>query len=162
LNKSLFYKILNYIFLFFSFAIIGYIWETCLKLVQTGNLVNSGTLFGPWLPIYGMGGIAVLVLLNKYKEKPIIIFLLSLLVCTIIEYSCSCYLEYTKGIRWWDYSKRKFNINGKPIFTNIFKKIPKYLQIIICTILIILFLVDTIYSSFNPNTGEGITYNEKR
>ena len=183
MNKQLFYKILNYIFLFFAFAVIGYIWETCLKLVQTGNLVNSGTLFGPWLPIYGMGGIAVLILLNRYKEKPIIIFILSLIVCTIIEYSCSCYLEYTKGIRWWYYSNYFININGrvcleasiifglagcavmyigKPVFTNIFNKIPKKIQILICISLIILFTIDTIYSSFHPNTGEGITYNEKR
>lgn len=179
MKKDLLYKILSYIFLFFAFSFIGYIWETCLKLVQTGQLVNSGTLFGPWLPIYGWGGIAVLILLKRFKNKPIIIFILSLVVCTLIEYLSSCYLEFTKGVRYWDYSDYFININGRvclegsiifglagcvvmyigaPCFLNVFNKIPNWLKVIICLLLIVLFVGDNIFSYFYPNVGEGITY----
>ncbi len=182
LKKKLFYKILSYVFLFFAFSIVGYIWETCLKLVQTGELVNSGTLFGPWLPIYGWGGLAVLILLDRFKKKPILVFILSLVICSLIEYFTSCYLEFTKGVRYWDYSNYFININGRiclegaiifglagcvvmyiggPLFLQLFKKIPNYLKIIICFSFIILFTGDNIYSHFHPNTGEGITYTEK-
>ena len=182
LKKKLFYKILSYVFLFFAFSIVGYIWETCLKLVQMGVLVNSGTLFGPWLPIYGCGGLAVLILLDRFKKKPILVFVLSLVVCTLIEYFTSCYLEFTKGVRYWDYSHYFININGRvclegaiifglagcvvmyiggPLFLKFFKKIPHYLKVVVCFSLITLFICDNIYSHFHPNTGEGITYTEK-
>jgi len=183
LKKKTFYKILSYIFLFFAFSIVGYIWETSLKLVQTGQLVNSGTLFGPCLPIYGFGGIAVLILLRRFKQKPFIVFILSLIVCTIIEYFTSCYLEYTKNVRYWDYSNYFINLNGRvclegsiifglagcivmyigePFFLKIFNKIPYLAKLIICFSLLTLFIIDNIYSQFYPNTGEGITYTEKK
>ncbi len=162
---------------------VGYIWETCLKLVQTGNLVNSGTLHGPWLPIYGTGGLAVLILLKRFKDRPILIFVLSLIVCTLIEYFTSCYLEFTKGVRYWDYSNYLINLNGRvclegsiifglagcvvmyiaePFFLNIFNKIPSQIIIIVCVLLVVLFICDNIYSHFHPNTGEGITYSENK
>lgn len=161
---------------------MGYIWETCLKLVQTGVLVNSGTLFGPWLPIYGLGGIFVLILLKRFKKNPIIIFILSLIICTTIEYFSSCYLELTKGVRYWDYSNYFINLNGRicleasiifglagcvvmyiggPLFLRLFYKIPNLLKVIICFCLLFLFISDNIYSLFHPNMGDGITYTEK-
>ena len=113
MKKKTFYTILSYVFLFFAFSIVGYIWETCLKLVQTGQLVNSGTLFGPWLPIYGWGGIAVLILLERFKKKPVAVFVLSLIVCTLLEYFTSVYLEAVNGVRYWDYSNYFINFQGR-------------------------------------------------
>ncbi len=182
-NKKLLNKILSYIFLFFAFSLVGYIWEVGLKLVQTGSLVNSGSLHGPWLPIYGMGGIAVLVLLKKFKKKPVRVFVWSLIVCTVIEYLCSCYLEFTQGVRYWDYSNYFININGRiclegaiifglagcltmyvvePFFINVFKKLPQKFSVVICILLIFLFTADIIITSFYPNRGEGITYTQKK
>ncbi len=183
MKKKWFYKILSYVFLFFAFSIVGYIWETCLKLVQTGNLVNSGTLYGPWLPIYGVGGLAVLILLKRFKDKPTLIFVLSLIVCTLIEYFTSWYLEWTKGVRYWDYSNYLININGRvclegsiifglagcvvmyiaePFFLNVFNKIPFLIIIAFCICLMGLFVGDNVYSHFHPNMGEGITYGENK
>ena len=55
------YKITDYILFFFVFSFIGWVWEVCLVLVQTGKLVNRGVLFGPWLPIYGVGCTIIIV-----------------------------------------------------------------------------------------------------
>lgn len=167
--------------MFFIFSLIGYIWEVSLQLVQTGELVNKGTMYGPWLPIYGSGGILVYLLLKRFKHKPILIFILSLLICTSMEYLISYFLEITKGLRWWDYSTYLINLNGRvclegaiifgiagcivmyiagPFFTKCFNKIPYILQIIICLFLVISFTLDFVYSHHHPNMGEGITYSE--
>ena len=113
------YKITDYILFFFVFSFIGWIWEVCLVLVQTGKLVNRGVLFGPWLPIYGSGGVLILLLLRKVFKKPVITFFSMTVLCTSIEYFTSWYLEVTRGVRWWDYSKKKFNINGRICLENL-------------------------------------------
>ena len=179
MKKDVFDNFLSYIFLFFVFAIGGYIWEVILKLVQTGNLVNTGSTLGPWLQIYGVGGLLIVLLFKRFKNRPIVVFLLSLIVCTTIEYIASWHSEVTRGIRWWDYSNYFLNINGRvclegaitfglagclviyfiePWAMKLFKKIPKKVMIVILIILVSLFIADLIYSFFNPNVGEGITY----
>ena len=150
----------------------------CLVLVQTGKLVNRGVLFGPWLPIYGSGGVLILLLLRKVFKKPVITFFSMTVLCTIIEYFTSWYLEVTRGVRWWDYSNYLVNINGRvclegaivfgiggcavvyllaPKLSKIFGKISNYIIIPICVVLVSLFIVDLIYSHSHPNMGEGVT-----
>ena len=51
------YTLMTYILLFFIFAFIGWIWEVGIHIVEDGVFVNRGTMFGPWLPIYGFGGV---------------------------------------------------------------------------------------------------------
>ena len=172
------YKITDYILFFFVFSFIGWIWEVCLVLVQTGKLVNRGVLFGPWLPIYGSGGVLILLLLRKVFKKPVITFFSMTVLCTVIEYFTSWYLEVTRGVRWWDYSNYLVNINGivclegaivfgiggcavvyllAPKLSKIFGKISNYIIIPICVVLVSLFIVDLIYSHSHPNMGEGVT-----
>ncbi len=172
------YKITDYILFFFAFSFIGWIWEVCLVLVQTGKLVNRGVLLGPWLPIYGSGGVLILLLLRKMFNKPIITFFSMTILCTVIEYITSWYLEVTKGVRWWDYSNYLLNINGRvclegaivfgiggcavvyllaPKLSKVFNKLSNYILVPICVILTFLFTIDVIYSHYHPNMGEGVT-----
>ena len=58
------YDFLTYILLFFTFSFIGFIWEVFLHLLNDGVFVNRGTMHGPWLPIYGTGGVLILFLLK--------------------------------------------------------------------------------------------------
>ena len=37
-------------------------------------LVNRGVLFGPWLPVYGVGGFLIVMLFYRYKDKKIKIY----------------------------------------------------------------------------------------
>lgn len=173
------YNITSLILMFFIFSFVGWFWEVLLHLLESGNFVNRGVMYGPWLPIYGTGGVIVLILLNKLREKPLIEFLSIIVVCGIIEYFTSYFLEIThNGVRWWDYSGYFININGRicaegllvfglggiavvyfvaPFIDNIIKKINKNVVVIISIILITIFMVDKIYSSKHPNIGEGIT-----
>ena len=107
------YSITAYILFFFTFAFAGWCFEVLLHLARYGVFVNKGTLMGPWLPIYGYGGIAILILLKKFRDKPVLIIILSMLIAGTIEYATSWYLEYFHGMSWWDYSSFYFNINGR-------------------------------------------------
>ncbi len=173
------YNITSIILMFFIFSFVGWFWEVLLHLLETGNFVNRGVMYGPWLPIYGSGGVIVLILLNKLRDKPLIEFLSIIVVCGIIEYFTSYFLEIThNGVRWWDYSGYFININGRicaegllvfglggiavvyfiaPLLDNIIKKINKNLVLTISIVLISIFMMDKIYSSKYPNVGKGIT-----
>ena len=89
------YNIKNLILLFFTFSSIGWIWEVMIHIVEDGVFINRGVLFGPWLPIYGTG--IVLLFLKKYLDKPVIMFLIIMLLTSLVEYFTSWILEI-----YWD------------------------------------------------------------
>ena len=176
------YSIRTLILLFFTFSIVGWMWEVMLHIVSKGMLVNRGTMLGPWLPIYGAGGALVLFLLRRLFRRPVATFLVSMVLCSIIEYFTSWYLEMTKGIRWWDYSGYFMNLNGRiclegavtfglacclvvyfagPLIASLIDRIPPATQNVLCVVLLGLFAADMVYSHFHPNQGAGITdYND--
>lgn len=173
------YSIWSLIAMFFIFAIIGWVWEVVLHIIVDGEFVKRGVLQGPWLPIYGYGGILILTVLNKFRAKPLTQFIALIILCGTIEYFTSVYLETIyNGLRWWDYSGYFLNLHGRicaegllvfglggiaivyiaaPLLDNIIKKIDHKKLVTVCCILVILFAIDNIYSRKVPNTGRGIT-----
>ena len=172
------YSVRNLILFFFTFAFVGWVWEVTLHLVRYGQFVNRGTMHGPWLPIYGVGGVLILVLLRKVRKKPVVFFLATMIVSGVLEYVTHWYLQTFKGMDWWDYHGYFLNINGRiclegllvfalggagvtyfvaPILDTIYNKLKPGVAILICAVLIAGFGTDVIYSSKHPNTGEGIT-----
>ena len=83
------------------------------------KLVNRGVLVGPYCPIYGCGVLAITILLNKYQNDIIATFIFAILICALLEYFTSYFLEKIFGARWWDYSDRKMNINGRICLENL-------------------------------------------
>lgn len=169
----------NIILFFFLFSFIGWLWEVGIHLVEDGVFVNRGVLHGPWLPIYGSGGVLILVVLSSFRKKPWLEFLSSVVLCGIVEYSVSFFLEKTHGgTKWWDYTGYFLNLNGRisaeglfvfgaggfltvyvlvPLLDDLFQKINRKVAIAVCVVLLIIFCIDQIYSSKHPNTGKGIT-----
>lgn len=164
----MFHSIEIYILLFFTYAILGWLMEVGCKLVETKKFINRGFLIGPYCPIYGWGAIIITLLLNKYLADPIALFIMAIVICSIIEYATSYFMEKIYHARWWDYSRRKYNINGRicletmipfgilgvlimyfanPFFTGIYEKIPENALTVICFFLVIVFLIDNIISS---------------
>ena len=172
------YSLNSYVLLFFCFSIFGWLWEVVLHLVQTGYLVNRGSFHGPWLPIYGFGGIAILFLLKKYRASPEKLFILSVILCGFIEYFTAWYLETFKHLKYWDYTNYFLNLDGRicleglvvfglggcaftyifaPIFDNLFSKIRIHLRNYLVIILLAIFSLDFVYSTFvSSNIGNGI------
>lgn len=175
------YTFSTIVLLFFTYAFVGYVWEVFYTLVNEGLLVNRGTMTGPWLPIYGVGGMVIIVLLKPLRRNPFLMFFGTFVACGVLEYFASWLLEVLFNSKWWDYQGYFLNINGRvclegllvfglagvaftyifsPLLDNLYSKIKMPAKKIICIVLISLFAVDLVYSFFNPNKGDGVTYGE--
>lgn len=157
-----------YFLLFISYAFLGWCMEVTCKFIQYKKFINRGFLIGPYYPIYGWGALAITILLKRYMEEPLVLFVMSTLICSIIEYLTSYFMEKKYHARWWDYSNKKFNINGRicletlipfgilgvaimygtnPILFKLYNQIPQLVINILTVILFIGFIVDNIISS---------------
>lgn len=104
--------LISYLFFFSVYSVLGWVYETVLCSLEAGHTVNRGFLNGPYCPIYGFGAVLFLVLLGKEKS-PALIFLFGALIATATEYATSVIMERIFKARWWDYSKFKFNLDGR-------------------------------------------------
>ena len=109
-----------YFILFIIYSIIGWITEIIVVGYEEKKFINRGFLIGPYCPIYGYGAILMIFYLERYKDNFFTVFLLAVIVCSFIEYLVSYIMENMFNARWWDYSNRKFNINGRICLLNAF------------------------------------------
>ena len=108
-------KILTY-FILYSF--LGWIMESVFRSICEKKLINTGFLKGPFCPIYGIGAIIMILILNSFKSNMIVLFIISMLVLTIWEYIVGYLLEKIFKTKYWDYSDHKFNFQGRICLTN--------------------------------------------
>lgn len=163
----MFYNIKIYFLLFLIYSFIGWIMEVGCKLVERKKIINRGFLIGPYCPIYGSGAILITLLLKNFINQPVLLFITAIVICGILEYLTSYLMEKIFHLRWWDYSRRKFNINGRiclntiipfgilgmvimyianPFFFKLLYAIPAIGLNIIFYILLVIFFVDSIIS----------------
>lgn len=109
---SQFYK---YFIIFFVGSIVGWLVEVLFAYYKTKTFQNrSALLYGPFGLAYGFGSVLLTLTLSSFSEFSIIhIFIISFIVGTIAEYIMSFGMEMVYGYVVWDYSKDKFNINGR-------------------------------------------------
>ncbi len=103
----------KYFLYFIIYAFLGWTMEVLCKFVEQKKFVNRGFLIGPICPIYGYGVLGIILLIGRNVTDILSVFLKSILVCSILEYFTSYLMEKLFKARWWDYSKRKYNINGR-------------------------------------------------
>lgn len=159
-----------YINIFFICSFFGYIMETFFKIFIFKDM-NNGILFGPWIPVYGLGAVLVIIIMrfifNRLNIsrwiKVILLFICSVLILTLLELVGGMLIEEFTGKIFWDYSNLRFNIGHyialeislvwgifslafiyifKPLIDKIIKKIPRWVTILV----LILFVVDVIIS----------------
>ena len=106
-------KIKIYFLLFIIYSTMGWIMEVINQIINQKKIVNRGFLIGPYCPIYGCGAILITLLLNKYLDDWIVLFIMIVLLCGTLEYLTSYFMEKVFHLRWWDYSNEQFNINGR-------------------------------------------------
>ena len=105
--------------IFIMFSMVGWISEVLyVGIFHEHKFVNRGFLYGPLCPVYGFGGIVILLLPAKLYSTWIPLFFASMILCTIVEYFVSWFMEKMFHTRWWDYSHYKFNINGRICLLN--------------------------------------------
>ena len=113
------YDVRIYFLLFMIYAVAGWIMEVTCKLIQYKRFINRGFLIGPYCPIYGYGALLITFLLGRYKYDALVLFVMAIVVCGTLEYLTSLVMEKMFKARWWDYSQRKFNINGRVCLENL-------------------------------------------
>ncbi len=155
-------KIVVIYILFWLYSFLGWLMETTLVSLQSKKIINRGFFMGPYCPIYGTGGVLLLIL-SPYKDSPFLVFILSIVICSIIEYLTSYILEMIYKVRWWDYSNRMFNLNGRvclfnsicfgllgmlmvsylnPVFLNLITSLSDTILTIIALTILIITLID--------------------
>ena len=158
---------MKYFYIFIIYSFLGWLMEVLLVSLQQRKITARGVLIGPWCPIYGFGALFVTLLLKKYYEDPIVLFIMSFLLGTILEYITSYLMEKIFKARWWDYTNHKFHINGRvslttslgfgllgvilvyvfnPFFLKIISNIPNILFNTVMIIILLIFVSDVIIS----------------
>lgn len=102
-----------YFLLFMAYSFAGWCIEVTCVSFENKRFMNRGFLLGPYCPVYGSGAILITLLLKNFTNNPILLFVMAVLICAVLEYATSFFMEKLFHLRWWDYSKRKWNINGR-------------------------------------------------
>lgn len=102
----------QWVLLFYAYCFIGWIWETCYVSVRAGKFCNRGFLHGPFLPIYGSGAIVILLSTFGVRENLWLVYVIGMISSTILEYFTGDAMQRMFGVRYWDYSKHRFNLKG--------------------------------------------------
>ncbi len=171
-------KIADIIFMFFFGSVIGWIWEVLCTLYVFGIFANRGVLHGPWLPIYGFGFLLMIMISKGVGKNPLLLFISTLTACGLLEFMASIVLEKLYHTRWWSYGDDTFNINGRvclksllffgiagslivyglvPFLDSKISRINTNKKRIIAAVLMLIFLLDFVFSVFQPNMGSGIS-----
>ncbi len=108
-----------YLLLFFMCSFLGWCMEVVCKLIQFRRFINRGFLLGPICPIYGTGAVMMAYFLPRWTTQTESTFLLALVLCGGLEYATSWGMEKLFHARWWDYSQKRFNINGRVCADNL-------------------------------------------
>lgn len=154
-------------FIFYSF--LGWCYEMIHMSITTKEVVNRGFFNGPIVPIYGVGSCIILILLDNIKSNVVLTVICITVICSVLEYLTSYFMEKKYKIRWWDYTDKKFNLNGRicpetmiqfvimglivlyyvePIFYKFLLSLDSKTIYLISAILLILFLTDYIFSNY--------------
>jgi len=100
------------------YAFLGWVAEVTFVFAGTRHLQNRGFLTGPFLPIYGIGAIALVLLVQPYVDNPFLVFLASVVITSALEFFTHLVLDKVFHIKLWDYSARPFNLQGRICLQN--------------------------------------------
>lgn len=156
-------------FWFYIYSFIGWVFESTYVSIKHKKFVNRGFISGPLCTVYGCGSVFVILMLWNYKDNLVWLFLGGMIVTTMIEFFTSILMELFFKTKWWDYSDKKFNLQGRiclessiawgafsvillkvlhPLATGIVAQIPIKKGITILTVITILFVTDFIIAVF--------------
>lgn len=114
------YGIADMALYFFLYSFLGWAQETVQCSIKERRFVNRGFLNGPICPIYGCGALLIFTFLLPIKRgiaSPFLavplVFLCGAVIASALEYVTSWVMEKLFHARWWDYSDKKWNINGR-------------------------------------------------
>lgn len=98
------------IYLVYSF--LGWVAETVAATVKGRAFVNRGVASGPFCFVYGTAAVLMAVGFADLRSAPLALFLGCAADATVVEWVTAKLLERMHRRRWWDYSDKKFNLDG--------------------------------------------------
>ena len=106
------YTIYDYLGLFFFYAFLGWLLETSVAAIRKKHMVNRGFLNGPLCAIYGITAVFMTRYLYELQSSPVFLFLGCMIIATAAEWLAGHALERIGHGKWWDYSNKKWNMDG--------------------------------------------------
>ncbi len=106
------YTVFQWLFFFYVYCIVGWIWESSFCSVRARRFTNRGFMKGPVIPIYGSGAVVMIVAAAPFTDNPVLTFISGMILASILEYVTGAVMEAVFKVKYWDYSKQKFNIQG--------------------------------------------------
>ena len=105
------------VFYFILYSFLGWCLESVYKSILQKKPVNSGFLYGPFCPMYGIGAI-IMIALGSLSNNVVVIFIMAFIVFSVWEYVVAVILEKLFKTKYWDYSNIRFNIKGRVCLKN--------------------------------------------
>ena len=106
------YTIVQWLFFFYFYCFFGWCFESTYVSLKEKRLVNRGFMRAPFLPLYGSGGIMMLVVSAPFQGNTLLVYFAGCVGATALEYVTGVAMEALFKVRYWDYSKQKFNFQG--------------------------------------------------
>lgn len=159
--------ILKYFWLLMIYSFIGWLIEVMSMFFNTGKITDRGFLIGPYCPIYGCAGVLMTLFLSRYQNNILLLFIMAIIICGTLEYFTSYLMEKIFKARWWDYSEKKYNLNGRicldtlipfgilgvivimfvnPLLFIFLNWIPNVVRIVLGIIIFVIFMIDIVFS----------------
>ncbi len=112
-NVSVFYFVV--LFAVYSFA--GWLIEVIYRSINQRRFINAGFLYGPFVPIYGVGAAFILLLEYFLRDWHIASRLMIYgITLTVLEYLVGYFFEKTFKLKLWEYSDSRFSLHGRVSF----------------------------------------------
>lgn len=107
------YPIEQLLFMFFIFCNYGWIQESIIESLYHKRVINRGFLKGPYIPIYGVGALLILMVCLPFKENGFAVYFVGLLSCTVLEYFVGWLMETLFHKQFWDYSMLRLTYKNR-------------------------------------------------
>lgn len=106
------YTLTQWLFYFYFYCFFGWCFESTYVSIKDRKLTNRGFMRGPFLPLYGSGGLMMLVVSMPFRDNVFLMFVAGCVGATLLEYVTGVVMEALFKVRYWDYTKNKFNFHG--------------------------------------------------
>ena len=112
------YTLEQWLFFFYFYCFFGWCFESAYVSLKKRHPVNRGFMRGPFLPLYGSGAIMMLVVSMPFQDNLWLTYIAGCIGATTLEYVTGVAMEALFKVRYWDYSKQKFNFQGQICLTS--------------------------------------------
>lgn len=98
---------------FFVYSFLGFLLETAFAWATGGRPDRKCLVVLPLCPVYGLGACAILLLPERVRDAPVLLFLLGGLAATAAEYVSAVYYEKVLRVSFWDYRGLPGSLRGR-------------------------------------------------